>query len=296
MLRTLALVLLLLGGGCAATPTAPDPQGAFERASAAAHQSTPRPEPVPLALLRPASRLQSELQQMRQADIAGWILPPEQAVRIVAADLVGGFMPRLSAVALYEAPRPAGPAGICSVAGQDIWLRVPDETSLTYQQHLDPPLQPYMRQPFVRWKVVGSTLADLRRGPPDCGAALPYGDWFDAPSADVLFRAVSTVEQAQTGRTRPRLECRQLRYEEARQDFATPACPDPRALLERLTPDLIKRVRPADCEIAASARGCLGVEYHDPAAPRTHSLYVVTVPDEDRPAWIQITQAMLPPS
>jgi hypothetical protein len=296
MLRSLALVLILLAGGCASAPAAPDPQGSFERASTAAFQSTPRAEPVPLPPLRPPSRLQSELQRMRQADIAHWILPADEAARIVAADLVSGFLPRLSAVSLYEAPRRAGPPGVCSVAGHDIWLRVPDENSLTYEQHLDPPLQPYMRQPFVRWRIVGSTLADVRRNPPDCGAALPLSDWFDAPSAEALFRAVTTVEQAQRGRTRPRLECRQLRYEEARQDFATPACPDPRALLERLTPDLIRRVRPADCEIATSARACLGIEYHDPAAPRTHSLYVVTVPDEDRPAWIQITQAMLPPS
>jgi hypothetical protein len=296
MMRTLAVVLVLLVGGCAANPSAPDARRSFERASTAAHQSTPRAEPVPLPPLRPASRLQSELQQMAQAEIARWILPPEAANRVVAAHLVSGHMPRVSAISLYEAPRPAGPPGLCAIAGDDVWLRVPDENSLTYQQHLDPPLQPYQRQPFVRWKVVGSTLADLRHGPPDCGSALPYSDWFEAPSAEALFRAVTTVEQAQRGRFHPRLECRQLRYDEALQDFAVPACPNPRALLERFTPDLIVRVRPADCEIAPSPKGCLGVEYHDPAAPRTHSLYVVVLPDEDRPAWIQITQAMLPPS
>jgi hypothetical protein len=87
-----------------------------------------------------------------------------------------------------------------------------------------------------------------------------------------------------------------MRYEEARQAFAHSACPSPRALLEKLTPELIKRVRPADCEIAPSPTGCIGIEYHDPAAPGTHSLYVVSMPDTDRPDYIRIVQAMLPPS
>lgn len=43
-------------------------------------------------------------------------------------------------------------------------------------------------------------------------------------------------------------------------------------------------------------KGCVSVEYYDPAAPRTHSLYVVTVPVGNPVAYIHITQAMLPPS
>ncbi len=47
--------------------------------------------------------------------------------------------------------------------------------------------------------------------------------------------------------------------------------------------------------IAPSPRGCIGIEYQDPNAPGTYSIYAVTVPDEDRPDYVQITQGMLPP-
>jgi hypothetical protein len=143
---------------------------------------------------------------------------------------------------------------------------------------------------------MGSTLAERRNGPPDCAASLPYGDWFEASSAAVVHRAVNLVERAQVRPGGVRLICQLMRYEEARQDFGHPPCPNAAALLERLTPNLIKRVRPADCELAASERGCIGIEYHDPAAPGTHSFYLVTVPDDARLDYVQITQGMLPPS
>jgi len=47
--------------------------------------------------------------------------------------------------------------------------------------------------------------------------------------------------------------------------------------------------------VAAAPRGCIGIEYQDPAAPRTHSIYVVTIRDADRPDYVQIIQGMLPP-
>jgi hypothetical protein len=172
---------------------------------------------------------------------------------------------------------------------------VPNESGLTYQQHLDPPLQPYLYQPTRRWKVVRSTMASQLQRPPDCAAARPYREWFEAPSAAAVHRAASLVERAQQPGARTRLICQQMRYEEARQVFGFPACPDARALLRQLVPALIKRIRPADCTIAPSPRGCIGIEYHDPAAPSSHSIYLVTVPDQDRPDYVQIAQGMLPP-
>ena len=230
---------------------------------------------------------------MAARELASWILPPDEAGAVVASDILTGHMPRATAIVLYRAPAAAGMPGLCSVRGDDVWLRVPDENSLTYAQHLDPPLQPYQRQPFTRWQVAGSTLG---AGPPACEGLTPGRDWFEASSEGDLFRALNVVERVQRGALRPRIRCQQLAYEEGREGFAMPACADGRAMLAKLTPDLIRRVRLGDCEHSpALAPGCLAIEYDDPAAPGSHSLYVVTVPDEEQAAWIDITQAMLPP-
>jgi hypothetical protein len=81
------------------------------------------------------------------------------------------------------------------------------------------------------------------------------------------------------------------------QEPAFPRCPNATALLKQLTPNLIKRVQRAECtsETGTSPRGCLMIEYHDPASPGTHSFYAVKMVDEPRPRAIQITQGMLPP-
>ena len=143
---------------------------------------------------------------------------------------------------------------------------------------------------------MGSTRGGTRASPSECAAARPYGAWWEADSGEAAHRAVSLVEGAQARPRDLRLVCTQMHYDETRRDFDYRNCPNAPALLERLTPNLIKRVRAADCTLVASRRGCLGVEYHDPAAPGTHSFYLVTVPDEDRPDYIQIVQGMLPPS
>ena len=278
-----------------AGPREADPRAAAEAAMDQAMRMPEPPQPVPLPTLDPPTRLQSELEAMSHAERARWALPAAEARDIVASDLLRGMMPRPGGIALYRQPRATAQPGVCELQGYEVWLRVPNENSLTYRQHLDPPLQPFQYQPLRRWKVIGSTDASRRQGPPDCAAARPYGQWFDGPSAAAVHRAAWLVEQAQQRPASLRIVCRQMRYEETRQDFATPECPNPRALLERLTPELINRVRPADCTLAASRRGCIGIEYHDPAAPGSHSFYLVTVPDEDRPDYIQITQGMLPP-
>ncbi len=280
---------------CAGPREAADPRMAAEAAIDQAMRTEVPPEPRALPAPQPPTRLQSEIEAMSHAGLARWALPAAEARDVIAAELLRGMTPRVNGIAFHRPPRATAQPGVCEIQGYDVWMRVPNEGSLSYSQHLDPPLQPYQYIPTRRWKVLGSTNASRRRGPPDCAGARPYGAWFEAPSAQVVHRAASLVEQAQQRPDRVRIVCRQMRYEEARADFGFPACPDPAALLERLTPDLIKRIRAADCTLEPSPRGCLGVEYHDPAAPGTHSIYLVTVPDEDRPDHIQITQGLLPP-
>ena len=254
----------------------------------------PPPEPVLLPPLSPPTRLDSEIGRMSHAELARWILPAE-AGRIVRADLHRGHVPRIGAVSLLTEARPSGRAGLCELRGWTVSLRVPNENALDYRQHLDPPLQPYQYTPLVKWKTAGSTLA---AGPaPDCAAAMASGGWFEAPSAESAHRALSLVERAQARPQGVRISCRLFRYDEARQDVVHPPCPDPAALLRQLRPNLVKRVRPADCTAAtgASARGCLAVEYDDPASPGTHSFYAVSLADEPRLSALEIVQGMLPP-
>ena len=260
-------------------------------------QSAP-PQPVPLPPLQPGWRIESEIKSLSTQELAQWILPVEQAGQVVRAELIPqGMLPRLGGVGLFTAPRATLYPGLCEVSSWDVWFRVPNENSLTYQQHLDPPQQPYQYTRAVRWKVIGSTRREARSGPPDCAAALPYREWFDCPSAAAVYRAANLFEQAQVRPGSIRLTCTQMRYEEAKKDFGFPLCPNPRALLEQLTPNLIKRVRPADCTISPEPgeRNCTGIEYHDPASPGSHSFYLVTMPDGPRPRYVQITQGMLPP-
>jgi hypothetical protein len=297
MLRFFGFVLGSLGlAACAHQAPPIDREAAGQRASAAAFRIEPETEPIPLPPLRPATRRDSELAQLRHAELAHWTLPPDAARTIVSSTLLRGHMPRTSAILLYQAPVATPYPGLCAVDGYEILLSVHDEARLTYQEHLDPPMRPSHYRPFRRWKVVGSTIAAQRSAPPDCAAARPYSAWFDASSGAMLHRAAGAVEQAQKGLLKPQIHCQQMRYEEARQGFVHSACPSPRALLEKLTPELIKQARPADCEIAPSPTGCIGIEYHDPTAPGTHSLYVVSMPNSERPDYIRIVQAMLPPS
>lgn len=291
--------LLLLGpillAGCAGAGER-DPRTAAEAAMNQAFRPGPEAEATALPVPDPPSRLQSEIDAMSHASLARWALPRELAREIAASELIRGHMPRISSSAFYRAPQSAGQAGLCEIRGYAVWLRIPNEASLTYRQHLDPPLQPFQYVPMRRWKVVGSTRDGTRPSPSECAAAHPYGAWWEADSADAAHRAISLIERAQARPRDLRLVCPEMEYKEARRDFDYRDCPNAAALLERLTPNLIKRVRAADCTLAASRSGCLGVEYHDPAAPGTHSFYLVTVPDEDRPEYIQIVQGMLPPS
>ncbi|CAA9522750.1 MAG: hypothetical protein AVDCRST_MAG91-2288, partial [uncultured Sphingomonadaceae bacterium] len=116
-------------------------------------QSAPT-APVALPPLQPASRLESEIRSLSTDELARWIFPAEQARQVVRVELLRGHMPRLHAASLFSAPRATQHPGVCEVRGWTVAFRVPNESSLTYQQHLDPPQQPYQYWPLVKWKVI----------------------------------------------------------------------------------------------------------------------------------------------
>lgn len=303
MLRISTCVFALTAAtACAPTPVALapasppiDPHAVFYKVATDASRSLAESEPAPMPTPPAAPKLQSEVERLSHVELARWTIPAELASTVVGSDLLRGMTGRVHGIALYRAPVPTEHPGVCSLDNYSVSLSVPNEASLTYRQHLNPPLQPYQYYHLRRWRVVGSTIARQNPGQADCASARPYSEWFEAASASIVHRAVHRIEQAQRGLTQPKLDCQQMQYDEARKMEVYPACADARALLARFTPDLIRRVRAADCLSAPSPAGCLAVEYWDPAAPRTHSLYVVTVPDNERPAFIQIAQAMLPP-
>lgn len=291
-------VLLASVASLCACVAAPEPAVEMEASARVAIEeamrTAPAAEPITIGLLTPPTRRETEIRALSHEALARWILPDAEAAQVVRTELRRGRMPQLTGIALYAAPVATAHPGLCAVRGWDAWLRVPNESSLSYEQHLDPPLQPFQYTPALRYRILGSTVAAARMAPPDCAAALLYNDWFEGPSAQAVHRAANLVEQAQQSTRGVRLACQRLRHDETR-GLHPVACTDAEAVLQRLTPDLIKRVRPADCDVAPSDAGCLGIEYHDPYAPGTHSFYAVTVPNEARPRFLQITQGMMPP-
>ena len=279
------LLSLAALSACAAPLKEPGGEVAAKEAIAEAMRPAPEPQWVLLPPLRP--RLDSEIGRMQAAELARWILPAE-AHRIVSAELHRGRMPRIGALSLLAAPAPTRLPGLCELRGWEAVFRVPDENALTYRQHLDPPLQPYQYRPMVRWKAAPAA---------DCAGAAGGAGWFEAPSAEAAYRALSQIGQAQARPASVRIACTRWRHDEVLGNTVFPRCADPARLLKRLTPGLVKRVRPADCtsETGASPAGCLGVEYDDPDNPGSHSFYAVTLPAKPPLRAIRIAQGMMPP-
>ena len=281
MLRSLALPLALLAGCATAHPI--DTQSMRDAASIA----EPLAEPPPIALVtrNPPARLQSAVEQLSHLMLAAWILPSDQAWTIVGHELLRGRTGRVHGIALLEAPQGTAFQEVCALRIASIWLRVPNEERLNHEQHLNPPLEPYQYTKLHRFRIdeTGS-----------CAQDVPYSAWFEAPSATAAHRAARIVLETAQGILRPRLRCTLLASEEAGA-AVQPPCPDPRTLVGQLTGNLIRRVRPSDCALGRSKRNCLVIEYPDPAAPDSARLYLVTLPDEDRPAAIDIVQTMRPP-
>jgi hypothetical protein len=290
-----------LTAGCAATgpvtggSVAP---ASTASASTAAFTVDPRPEPTPLGPRSPTSRPNREIEQMASAELARWILP-EQAGEVASAEI---FPPRWGVITyayLWQAPRPAGPSGVCQVDGWGVGFRIENERSLTPQQSINPPLAPAWTVPERRFRVPGSIRAPLT--PEACATGL-YWRWSEAPSAEALHAAAALVEEAQQGSGRGatgfRLTCTQMKIDEASGITTDRACAEPRAFLKSLTPELIKRVRRSACEGDISATGegeCIAIEYHDPQAPGTHSIYMIRIAGRDVPRAVEIVQGMLPP-
>lgn len=253
---------------------------------------------VPLPPRNPAARLESELPSLTHADLADGVLPPDLARRVVRTELVRGRFGHFVSVGLFEPARLTSYPGICELSGWYAWFKVHNEANLRYDQHIDPPLEPYQYRASRGWKVAGSTLPKSRSAPADCEAQRPYHDWPTAPSAEALYRAANLVEQAQSQVRGEKLLCTLFKYEAGANEAVRPTCPNPRAILEKLGPELIKSVRSAACE-GPFARfapiGCWELVYHDPVDPGTSRVYTVTVAGSGRPQLIRIEEGMLPP-
>ena len=108
------LALSLLGACASAVPTAGGPSTAS--ASQAAFTLDPRPEPIPLPMLAPATRTNREIERMESAALARWILPA-QANEIAAVEIYPARWGVITSAFLWRAPRPAGPRGVCEGDG-----------------------------------------------------------------------------------------------------------------------------------------------------------------------------------
>ncbi|HEX6860803.1 MAG TPA: hypothetical protein VF138_11470 [Caulobacteraceae bacterium] len=270
---------------CAATPSeAPISPGPAQV------MVIPPTRAVPLPPRDPPAIVQSRLEAMPTAEVARWALP-EHAERVVRVELMRVWLPIVRYGGFFERPRATDAPGVCQVSVHGVSFRPYRENELTYQQHLDPPLEPFQVTDAYRYKVVSSTLG----GPPAqaaCEGAAPYNDWIEGPSAHDLFRAMNTIERAGAYPRDYVITCQDERLKADQQTFETYAC-DGRALLARLTPGLLERVQGVKCEAAfvSGANPCWQVTFDDPKAPGTHSQYEVTAGARR----VAIRHVLLPP-
>lgn len=282
--------------GCAVPEPTRSPGTAS--ASMAAFTVDPRPEPTPLSPRAPTSRPNREVERMPSRELARWILP-EHAGQITAAEIFPARWGVITYAYLWRAPDPVRALGVCQVDGWGVGFQVENERSLTPQQSVDPPLRPAWTVPERRYRVTGK-VGPLSAA--SCASPTPYWRWSEAPSAEAIGRAAGLIEQAQKiagGRSSGlRLSCTRMVTDDATGNSIDRPCDDPPAFLQRLTPDLIKRVRSSQCagEISHASEGeCVAVEYHDPAAPGSFSIYMVRITGGDTPKAVEIVQGMLPP-
>jgi len=250
------------------------------------------PRFTPLPPRNPPAIVQSQLVRMPHAELARWALP-EHAATTTRVELLSFWMPEITLGWFYETPFVTQYPGVCEVKARGVNFRTWNEKNLTYQQHLDSPREPYQVSEQPRFKVLGSTLDGRAATNESCRASLPYKDWFEAPSFYAVFMAMQHVDRA---RYRPEsfaLTCTEQFYEEKANTHGTRAC---KALdyLEKLTPNLIKRIDGAPCEGALAGRGpypCWRVTYHDPRSPGTGSEFHVLATE----GVVSMSQVLLPP-
>ena len=283
----LALAALTLSA-CA---TAPVPTSAPLRPDPAQVLVIPPARTVALPARNPPSIVQSQLERMPTAEVARWALP-EHAERIVRVEFMKVWMPVIRYGGFFERPGGGGAPGVCNVFVHGVNFRPYRESEQTYAQHLDPPLEPYQVTDHYRYKVIGSTLTGDAATEAACAAALPYNDWFEAPSVQGVYLAVNTIQRAAAFPRQYQITCADERYNTTTQAAEPFAC-NGADMLEKFTPNLIKRVQGIACEagFATGYNPCFEVTFDDPKAPGTHSQYVVKTGAKR----IAIQHVLLPP-
>jgi hypothetical protein len=247
---------------------------------------------TPLPTRNPPAIVQSKLVKMPHAELARWALP-EHAATTTRVELLSFWMPEITLGWFYERSFVTQYPGVCEVKARGVNFRTYNEASLTYAQHLDSPREPYQVSEQPRFKVLGSTLDGKAATNESCIASLPYKDWFEAPSSYAAFMALQHVDRA---RYRPEnfdLSCTEQFYEEKTNTHGTRAC-NPRDYLEKLTPNLIKRIDGVVCEGRLAGRGaypCWKITYHDPRSPGTGSEFHLLTTE----GIVMMSQELLPP-
>jgi hypothetical protein len=273
-MRPIALVAALTLAACAAPPgpgRLPTDLGGFPLPVTNAVETIPPQHPYPLPARDPPARPQSQIERMSTADLVRWALP-EHAAETIRAEPVRIWMPEIRLVWFFERPQSPGQPGVCQVFARGVSFRIPNEAGLTYQQHLNPPLEPYQDTEMYRYKVIDPAT------PETCGGAIPDSRWFEAPSALAVFRAMTLVKAALAEPARVTVTC---------QDD-TP-CNGP-AVLRTLTPNLIEYIEGEPCP-AGVAGQCWRILYDSPTAPASSHQYQVSA----SPGRIDIRHVMKPP-
>jgi len=169
MPRVLSLCLLLT---CSCVQKTPPIEPSANAASSGLTVALPEASPTPLPPLAPPMRRQSEMERMSHIQLAAWILPADEAWKIVGHEPLRGITGRLNGVALYAQPQRIPASSLCELPVTSVWLRVPNEAGLSPQEHLNPPLEPYQRTALKRWSPARSAR---------CPPPVPSTSWFEAP-------------------------------------------------------------------------------------------------------------------
>ncbi len=294
-MRKCIVLLAMAGlGACAAQRIGPD-MGTVPPADVGS--SAAAPAPVQLPALSPASRPQREIERMSAAEIARWVVPAE-ASSFASIELIPARWGGLHYAILWQAPRAAG-AGTCEISGTAIWFQTVDESKLTYQERLNPPLRPYQISPERRWKVVGSTVAGSMPSAAECEAAAPHWRWPSGPSAAALFEAANLLEQAQlqaaAKRARYAYRCTQWHHPEGAETSVERSCPT--GTIQKFTPLGMQSVKQVQCTglLAAVTRGrCWEMDY-ELREGDGHFYYTVQLGGAGRPDAVWIKQYLPPP-
>jgi hypothetical protein len=295
-MRIALLLAALTLTACAAVPD-PASQPSMKPTSPIAYPPKqlyviPEARITPLPTRNPPAIVQSKLVKMPHAELARWALP-EHAATTTRVELLSFWMPEITLGWFYERPFVTQYPGVCEVKARGVNFRTYNEASLTYAQHLDSPREPYQVSEQPRFKVLGSTLDGKAATDESCVASLPYKDWFEAPSSYAAFMALQHVDRA---RYRPEnfdLTCTEQFYDEKSNNHLKRAC-NPRDYLEKLTPNLIKRIDGVVCEGKLAGRGaypCWKITYHDPRSPGTGSEFHLLTTE----GIVMMSQELLPP-